>query len=225
MSRTPESEAITEMADARRFNEFMGGNRFRQQEYRRLAREAVALGVPPGAKVLDVGTGPGFVAIEVARLLQGTGCQVIGMDLSKAMLTLAAENAAKEGLNGMLAWRNGDAKAMPFDDGEFDLIVCNDSLHHWEDPLPVFNEIGRVLKGDGKCIVHDSKRLEQWPARLVSRLIGMLIPADFRVHYWNSIQSSYTPEELQDVLEHSQLPGWRIVEDFMDIMVVKGGQT
>ena len=225
MERTPESEAIAEMADARRFNEFMRGNRFRQQEYRRLARGAVALGVPPGATVLDAGTGPGFVAIEVARLLQGTGCEVVGMDLSSAMLALAAENAAQEGLNGVLTWREGDAKAMPFDDGVFDLIVCNDSLHHWEDPLPVFDEIGRVLKKDGKCIVHDSKRLQQWTARLVSWLIGMLIPADFRVHYRNSIRSSYTPEELRAVLERSQLRGWHIVEDLTDLMVVKGGQT
>jgi ubiquinone/menaquinone biosynthesis C-methylase UbiE len=225
MERIPESEAIAEMADARCFNEFMGGNRFRQQEYRRLAREAVTLGVPPGGKVLDIGTGPGFVAIEVARLLQGTGCQVVGMDLSTAMLALAAENAAKEGLNGTLAWRKGDAKAMPFDDGEFDLVVCNDSLHHWEDPLPVFDEIARVLKQDGKCIVHDSKRLQKWAARLVSRLIGLMIPADFRVHYWNSIQSSYTPDELRAVLRRSGLQGWHIIEKFMDLAVVKGGQA
>ena len=113
--------------------------------------------MPPGGKVLDVGTGPGFVAIEVARLLCGIGCEVVGMDLSSAMLAQAAENAAREGLNGMLTWREGDAKAMPFGDGEFDLIVCNDSLHHWEDPLPVFDEIERVLKDDAKCIVHDSR--------------------------------------------------------------------
>jgi ubiquinone/menaquinone biosynthesis C-methylase UbiE len=175
----------------------MGGNRFRQQEYQQLARLAVELGVPAGAKVLDVGTGPGFVAIEVARLLKGTDCRVVGMDLSQAMLTIAAENAAKEGLNGILAWREGDAKAMPFDDDEFDLVISNDSLHHWDDPLPVLNEISRVLKADGKCIVHDSKRL----------------------------QSSYTPEELQAVLERSRLTGWNIVEDFMDLMVVKGGQA
>lgn len=223
MERMPESEAIAEMTDARRFNEFMGGNRFRQQEYRRLAREAVALGVPPGGKVLDIGTGPGFVAIEVARLLQDTGCQVVGMDLSRAMLALAAENAVKEGLNGVLIWREGNAKAMPFDDGEFNLIVCNDSLHHWEDPLPVFDEIARVLKKDGKYIVHDSKRLQQWTARFVSWLIGLMIPADFRVHYWNSIQSSYTPEELRTVLECSQLQGWHVIENFMGLMVVKGG--
>jgi ubiquinone/menaquinone biosynthesis C-methylase UbiE len=225
MERIPESEAIAEMADVRRFNEFMGGNRFRQQEYRRLAREAVALGVPPGGKVLDVGTGPGFVAIEVAWLLQGTDCRVVGMDLSQAMLTIAAENAAKHGLNGTLTWREGDAKAMSFGDGEFDLIVCNDSLHHWEDPLPVFDEMARVLKRDGKCIVHDSKRLQKWTARFVSRFIGLMIPADFRVHYWNSIQSSYTPEELQALLQRSRLQGWYIVEDFMDLAVVKGGQA
>lgn len=225
MERMPESEVIGEMADARRFNEFMGGNRFRQQEYRRLAREAVALGVRPGGRVLDVGTGPGFVAIEVARLLQGTGCEIVGMDLSQEMLTIAAENAAKEGLNGLLTWRRGDAKAMPFPDREFDLIVCNDSLHHWEDPLPVFDEIARVLKEEGKCMVHDSKRLEQWTARLFSWLIGMLIPADFRVHYWNSIRSSYTSEELRTLLEQSRLQGWHIAEDLMDLMVVKGGQA
>jgi ubiquinone/menaquinone biosynthesis C-methylase UbiE len=224
MERVPESEAIAEMEDARRFNEFMGGNRFRQQEYRRLARQAVALGVPPVGKVLDLGTGPGFVAIDAARLLKGTDCRVVGMDLSQAMLTVAAENAEGEGLNGVLTWRKGDAKAMPFDDGEFDLIVCNDSLHHWEDPLPVFDEIARVLKDDGKCIVRDSKRLQKWTARLCSWLIGMLIPADFRVHYWNSIQSSYTAEELRALLERSRLPGWHIVEDFMDLVVVKGGQ-
>jgi ubiquinone/menaquinone biosynthesis C-methylase UbiE len=222
MKRTPESEAIAEMADARRFSEFMGDNRFRQQEYRQLARKAVELGVPPQGRVLDVGTGPGFVAIQVARLLQGTGCQVVGLDLSQAMLAIAAENAANEGLNGMLAWQEGDAKAMPFGDGEFDLVVCNDSLHHWQDPLPVFDEIARVLKKEGKCIVHDSRRLSEWGPRLFAWLIGLLIPADFRVHYWNSIRSSYTPDELRAVLEPSRLQGWRIEEDVMDLAVVKG---
>ena len=100
MNRIPEEQAIAEMTDARRFNEFMGSNRFRQDEYRQLARRVVDLGVPPGGKVLDIGTGPGFVAIEIARLLQGTGVQVVGLDMSPAMLTLAAENATRAGLNG-----------------------------------------------------------------------------------------------------------------------------
>jgi ubiquinone/menaquinone biosynthesis C-methylase UbiE len=221
MERIPESEAIAEPVDARRFNEVMGSNRFRQADYRRLARRAVDLGVPPGGTVLDMGTGSGFVAIEVARLLEGTGCRVVGMDLSTAMLALAAENATEVGLNGTLSWREGDVKAMPFDAGAFDLIVSNDSLHHWDDPLLVFDEIARVLKDGGHCIIHDSKRLKRrWPWLFV-RTVSLSIPRDFRVHWWNSIKSSYTADELHSILERSRLTGWQIEEDFMDLAVVK----
>jgi ubiquinone/menaquinone biosynthesis C-methylase UbiE len=223
MERIPESEAIAEIADARRFNEFMGTNRFRLEEYRRLARDLVELGLPPGGKVLDVGTGPGFVAIEVARLLQDRGGRVVGLDLSPAMLALAAENARRQGLNGVLVWRQGDARAMPFDDGEFDAVVSNDSLHHWEDPLLILNEIARVLKNGGRCIIHDMKRLQKPAPRFVAWAIGLTIPADFRVHYWNSIKSAYTPSELHAILARSRLHGCRIVEDFMDLTVVKEG--
>jgi ubiquinone/menaquinone biosynthesis C-methylase UbiE len=221
MERVPESEAIDAMEDARRFSEWMGKNRFRQDEYRQLARQVVKMGVPPGGKVLDVGTGPGFVAIAVARRLRERNCEVVGLDLSGAMLTVADENVRRAGLNGMVTWRQGNAKAMPFEDGEFDFVVCNDSLHHWEDPPAVFDEIARVLKDDGQCIVHDLKRAQRWAPRLASWLIGLMIPGDFRVHYWNSIQSSYTPDELRAILERSRLGGWRIVEDFMDLTVVK----
>jgi ubiquinone/menaquinone biosynthesis C-methylase UbiE len=207
MERIPESEAITEPVDARRFNEVMGSNRFRLAGYRQLARRAAGAGTPPGGKVLDLGTGPGFVAIEVARLLQGTGCQVVGMDLSQAMLALAAENAAQAGLDGTLTWREGDIKAMPFHDGEFDLVVSNDSLHHWDDPVPVADEIARVLKEDGRCFVHDSKRLLFWWPWLFVKTISLTIPRDFRIHWWNSIRSSYTADELRAILDRSRLMG------------------
>ena len=221
MERIPESEAIAEPVDARRFSDVMGSNRFRQADYRRLARRAVGPTTPPGGKVLDIGTGPGFVAIEVAKLLKGTGSRVVGMDISQAILTLAAENAAKAGLNGTLSWREGDAKAMPFGDGEFDLVVSNDSLHHWDDPLQVFDEIARVLKNDGRYIIHDSKRLQhRWPWLFV-KTVSLSIPRDFRVHWWNSIKSSYTADELRAILQRSRLTNWRIEEDFMDLMVVK----
>jgi ubiquinone/menaquinone biosynthesis C-methylase UbiE len=220
MKRIPEVEAIGETGDAHRFSELMGSNKFRQSEYRGLARRIVDLGIPPEGKVLDLGTGPGFVAIEVARLLKGSQRRVVGMDLSGAMLEMAAENAEKAGTNGILSWREGDNKQMPFKDGEFDAIVSNDSLHHWEDPLPVFNEIARVLKKDGRFIVKDSKRLQNWWPWLVVKTISLSIPADFRVHWWNSIKSSYTAEELRVILERSRLKDWRIEEGFMELMVM-----
>jgi ubiquinone/menaquinone biosynthesis C-methylase UbiE len=238
MKRTPENEAIAKIQDARHFNEMMTNNRFRQQEYWRLANEVVEMGVPPGGKVLDIGTGPGFVAIAVSRLLVENSYKVVGLDLSPAMLTLAAGNARQKGLNGMLTWREGDAKAMPFEDNEFDFVVCNDSLHHWEDPLPVLDEIARVLKDDGQCIIQDSKRLQQWLPRLIvwtveavgllselfTWIIGRNRSPDFRTHWWNSIKSSYTADELRCILERSRLQGWRVEEGFMQVTVVKEKQ-
>ena len=222
MKRIPESEAISEMADARRFNEFMGSNRFRQHEYRELAQRLVALGIPDGGKVLDVGMGTGFVAIALAKLLQERGVQVVGLDLSPAMLSLAAENAQRAGLNGAITWREGNAYAMPFSDGEFDAVISNDSLHHWEDPVAIFDEIARVAKPEGAYLVHDSRRLEQWWPRLFAWGIGLMIPADFRVHYWGSIHSSYTPEELEAMVKRSRLSGWRVEAGFMEIAVLRG---
>ena len=147
MERFPQNEVIAVMEDARRFSQVMS-NRLVQHEYRRLARDVVEMGVPPGGKVLDVGTGPGFAAI-------------VG-----------------------------------------------------------FNEVARVLKDDGGCIIRDSKRLQRRMPRLFAWTIGMTIPPDFRVHYWNSIKSSYTTAELDSILERSKLTGWRIIKDFMDLMIV-----
>ena len=219
MERMPEGEVIVRMEDARRFNKVMGKGPV-QHEYRALARRAVALGVPPGGRVLDVGTGPGFVALEVARGLQNTRCEVVGMDLSTAMLTIAAENARREGLESVLTWREGDAKRMPFDEETFDVVVSSGSLHHWQEPVVVFDEIARVLKVGGRCIIRDSKRLQGGWSRLFARAIGLMVPPDFRVHYWNSIESSYTPEELRALLKRSRLTGWEIEEDLMDLLVV-----
>lgn len=221
MQRIPESEAIAEMEAARRFNQVMGG-KFIQEDYARLAQDVVEMGVPPAGKLLDIGTGPGFVAIQVARRLPES-VRVTGLDLSAAMLAVAAENARRAGLNGQVSWREGDAKAMPFADGEFDWVVSSGSLHHWEDPLAVLNEIARVLKPGGRCIVRDSKRLYKlWP-KIVAWAIGLLVPPDFRVHYWNSIRSSYTAGELEDLLARSELTGARVEQSLLDVMIIKEG--
>ncbi len=225
MERIPEVESISDMAVARRFNEFMGGHRFRQQDYRYLARQVVGMGIPPGGKVLDIGTGSGFVGLEVARRLRGTGCVVVGIDLSQAMLALAAENAQRRGMARELEWQHGDAKAMPFDDHEFDLVVSSDSMHHWEDPLPVLNEMARVLKPGGKYLIHDLRRPQRRAQRLVSWLMSVTIPPDLRVHYKNSIQSAYTPDEVRSLLECSRLQDWRIRVTFLTLTVVQHGGT
>jgi ubiquinone/menaquinone biosynthesis C-methylase UbiE len=92
--RIPEEEMISAVEDARQYSQRMSG-RLIQHEYRQLARDLVEMGVARGGRVLDIGTGPGFVAIEVARLLDGTGCEIVGLDLSSAMPTVVAAAATR----------------------------------------------------------------------------------------------------------------------------------
>lgn len=219
MERIPEGEAIAKMEDARRYNEVMGKGPV-QHEYRELARLVAGMGVPDGGVVLDVGTGPGFVAMEIARELEGKA-RVVGLDLSAAMLAVAAENARRNGLEDVVTFREGDASAMPFEDGEFDFVVSSGSLHHWDDPVPVFDEVARVLKPGGGFVIQDMKRVQSWGSRLFAWAIGMTIPSDFRVHYWGSIRSAYIAEELRQVVGRSRLEGWEIDEDIMGLRVLK----
>ncbi|MBN1438045.1 MAG: class I SAM-dependent methyltransferase [Anaerolineales bacterium] len=186
-----------------------------------MAKRIVEMGIPPNGRVLDLGTGPGFVAIEIAKIFRGSNRRVVGLDLSAPMLAAAAENAAREGVDGILSWREGDNKAMPFGDGEFDAIVSNDSLHHWRNPLPVFDEIARVVKPGGALAIKDSKRLQHWWPWMFVKAISLSIPPDFRIHWWNSIESSYTADELRAILRRSRLAECQVEEGFLDLAVVK----
>jgi len=220
MERIPESEAIAAIEQAEQFNDHMKKSLV-QHEYRKLAKRLVSMSVPAGGQVLDVGTGPGYIAMEIAVLLRDQVC-VTGFDLSKAMLTIAERNAGERGLEPFIKWQEGDAKSMPFEDNSFDALATSGSLHHWDNPLLVFNEIARVLKPQGIALIRDSRRLQKRSARLFAGMIGLSIPSDFRVHYWNSIRASYTPAELESMLRQSNLKNWTIEQDIMDLMVVVG---
>src|SRR4051812_38648767 len=85
-------------------------------EYRaQAARFAAEL--PDGAEVLEVAPGPGYLAVEMAR----TGrLRVTGLDISRSFVEIGRDNARRAGVD--VDFRHGDACAMPFDAGSFDLI-------------------------------------------------------------------------------------------------------
>ncbi len=98
----------------------------------------------PGARVLDLGCGGGHVSFHVAPC----AAQVVAYDLSQSMLDVVAEQAARRGLDN-LSTRQGKAERLPFADGEFDLVLCRYSTHHWQDAGQALREARRVLKPGG----------------------------------------------------------------------------
>jgi len=117
-------------------------------------REAAKLtaAMPSGA-VLEVASGPGYLAVEIARLAR---FQVTGLDISHTMVEISKENAAAAGVN--VEFRQGDATEMPFADGSFDLIVSQAAFKNFKRPVSALNEMHRVLRAGGKAVIQDLRK-------------------------------------------------------------------
>jgi ubiquinone/menaquinone biosynthesis C-methylase UbiE len=118
-------------------------------EYRKQA-EALAAQLAPGADVLEVAPGPGYLAIELAKL---GAYRIVGLDISRTFVQMAAQNAEKAGVQ--VAFRHGNAAAMPFDASSFEWIVCRAAFKTFTEPVRALSEMHRVLKPGGKALVVD----------------------------------------------------------------------
>ena len=109
----------------------------------------LADGLPAGAQVLEVAPGPGYLAIELAR----RHFTVTGLDISRTFVELAAVHAKRAGVHVTLV--RGDAAALPFDAGSFDLVVCQAAFKNFGRPVAVLEEMRRVLRDGGSAVIED----------------------------------------------------------------------
>ncbi len=100
--------------------------------------------------VLDVACGAGHAGEQAAPHVR----QVVGIDVTPALLAVGAERVRAAGLTNVL-FQEGDAMALPFVDASFDLVVCRSSLHHFVDPERVVEEMARVCRRGGRVVVSD----------------------------------------------------------------------
>jgi SAM-dependent methyltransferase len=117
--------------------------------------------VGDGARVLDVASGPGYVAAEAAA----RGASVIGVDVADGMLSLARR------LHPQIDFRHGSAEALPLPDESFDAVLANFLLLHVGRPEQVAAEFGRVLAPGGRVA------LTVWDVPDQARVLGVLVEA------------------------------------------------
>lgn len=158
---------------------------------------------------LDLGTGPGHVALEIAW--RQPELRMVGLDLAAHMVMRARQQAGRTGLNGRIAWPQGDGHALPFADGSFDLVVSSMALHHWDDPSRVLDEIARVLKPDGRYSITDLCREPNGIQQMFAYASIPAVSLPFGSYwgyggYYESLRASYTRHEAQHLLERSALP-------------------
>lgn len=140
--------------------------------YGQVAREVAA--AYPAGRLLEVGSGPGRLAVRLARA--APSLTVTGIDLSPAMVERAARRAFVAGHGARVRFAVGDAAALPFPDARFDAVVSTLSLHHWTAPAAGLAEVHRALAPGGRAWVYD---LPVWAWRLGHgvRGLGALVAA------------------------------------------------
>ncbi len=126
-----------------------GKNTRRQEATARL----IAGRIPKGAAVLEIAPGPGYFAIALARL---GDVAVTGLDISRSFVEIAQHKAAAAGL--AITFRQGNASAMPFDDGVFDATSCQAAFKNFSDPVGALREMHRVLRPGGFAHIQDLRR-------------------------------------------------------------------
>jgi ubiquinone/menaquinone biosynthesis C-methylase UbiE len=109
------------------------------------------IGLPPGARVLDLCCGAGASALPAARAVGPTG-SVVGVDVAQPLLDLARAHADADGLTN-LELRRGDATATGYADGEFDAVVCVFGVFFLPDMVAFIREMWRMVRSGGTLAI------------------------------------------------------------------------
>ncbi|PWT80903.1 MAG: class I SAM-dependent methyltransferase [Acidobacteria bacterium] len=118
-------------------------------EFRREAKR-VAKPLTSGSSVLEVAPGPGFFALELAKL---GDFRITGLDISQTLVEIAKQNAVDA--CAKVDFRLGNASAMPFGAGSFDFVYCSAAFKNFSEPVQALNEMYRVLRPEGEALIAD----------------------------------------------------------------------
>lgn len=178
-----------------KYDEMVRKSEQAQEDFRGLARKTAS--VVQEGRLLDIGSGPGYISIEIAKLLPNV--EIVGLDISDVMIEIATKNIDEEGLSERIALRKGDASNMPFGDSTFDFAISSDSLHHWKEPIQVLNEVFRVLKPGSKALISDFTK--DAPEEKIREELALI---DFRIMRWgveHEIKTnSYTMQQAKELI-------------------------
>ncbi|MDI5967918.1 class I SAM-dependent methyltransferase [Streptomyces sp. SL13] len=136
--------------------------------YQLIAAQLTRLYGRTGGRVADIGTGPGHLAVELARLTEG---DVYALDINPAMLELADETVRGTGLEQRISFALGDVHDIPCASQSFDLLASYTCMHHWAEPAKALAECYRILRPGGLMAVIDVRPVSARTAAAFAEII------------------------------------------------------
>ena len=188
-----------------------------QSYYAPLSEEVVSF-LKEGA-LLDLGTGPGYLPIEVVK--RSPSITIKAIDLSPKLIQMARENARREGVADRVTFHVGNAAKIPFEDCSFHMVISTGMLHMLRDPVRVLNECYRVLRPRGEAWIYDPAQvsakvdMDKWMAsltpfeRILFRFFGFytkLNPA-----------RTYTRKELVGMIDQTPFQEYHIQKEGREV--------
>jgi ubiquinone/menaquinone biosynthesis C-methylase UbiE len=139
--------------------------KFPEQSNQLLESITQFIGPNPGETIVDVGTGAGFLAFELAERVGKEG-RVIGLDVSKSAIQQARQRLAKESQFQMLEFRVSDVYAIPLEDDFADVVCCKSLIVGLDSRQKAIREMTRVAKHGGRVIVAEPAELVGLPSQI-----------------------------------------------------------
>lgn len=187
-------------------------------DFRALARRT-AEQIPPGCRVLEVAPGPGYFAIELAKL---GDYRITGLDISETFVEIARENAAQAVVQ--VDFQHGNASNMPFENETFDFLLCRAAFKNFSEPLRALQEMYRVLKPTGTALIIDLRgdaSIESIKEAVNSMHLGVvnrtLTNLTFR---FMLLKRAYTKRQFEQLLAQTSFPKSDIREDLIGLEIV-----
>ncbi|MGD9321163.1 MAG: class I SAM-dependent methyltransferase [Desulfobacteraceae bacterium] len=171
--------------------------------------------------LLDLGSGPGYLPIEVVKRSPLIKCD--GIDLSGRLIKMALVNARKAGVADRLNFEVGNAAKLRFEDESYDMVISTGMLHMLRDPVRMLKECYRVLKQGGEAWIYDPASVssqmdkEKWKASL--NVMEKLSYVLFRLYLRVNPAYTYGREQVEEMIAATKFKEYEIEEEDREIKV------
>ena len=192
-----QEEAFLGIENARKYAESAQKSKLK---YRAFLENLQSLDIE--GRYLEIGAGPGVLAVEIARVRPEV--EIKAVEISPDMATVGAEFVAENGLEDRIEYVIGDAEDVGLIDslGEFNLVYCTYTLHHWVDAAKTISNLNCAVAKDGVLYLYDLRR------------VWWLYWLPIHNGFFKSIRAAFTPAEVRSMLQGSGFEGFEIKNEF-----------